>query len=65
MYKPLATNTWLLQVRSLKLAVSPHFEMNISVPGNMITPYEGNMSTVYHKDIIFDDCNKSFESLLT
>jgi hypothetical protein len=45
MYILLGTNAWLIQVQSLKLAVLPHFEMNISVPGNMITPCEGNMST--------------------
>jgi hypothetical protein len=43
---PLATNAWLIQVQSLKLAVSPHFEKNNSIPGNMITPCEGNMNTV-------------------
>jgi hypothetical protein len=43
---PLATNLRLIQVQSIKLAVSPHFEINISVPGNMITPCKGNMSTV-------------------
>jgi hypothetical protein len=46
MYIPLATNVWLTQVKSIKVAESPHFEMNISVAGNMITPCEGNMNTV-------------------
>jgi hypothetical protein len=32
MYKPLATNAWLIQIQPIKLAVSPHFKMNISVP---------------------------------
>jgi hypothetical protein len=53
----LATNASLIQVQSLKLAVLPHFEINISVPGDMITLCEGNMGTVQHKSIIFDDCN--------
>jgi hypothetical protein len=57
---PLVTNVWLIQVQTLKLEVLPHFQMNISVPGNTITPCEGNMSTVYHKGIIIDDCNKNF-----
>jgi hypothetical protein len=46
MYIHLATNSWLIQVKSIKLAVSPHFERNIGLPGNMITPCEGNMNTV-------------------
>jgi hypothetical protein len=28
---PVATNAWFIKVRSLKLAVSPHFETNIDV----------------------------------
>jgi hypothetical protein len=53
-------------VQSLKLAVSPHFEINISVPGNMITPCEGNMSAVLHRGIIFDYCKRILiESLLS
>jgi hypothetical protein len=36
MYIPLATNVWLIQLQSLKLAVSPHFE-KIGFPGNTIT----------------------------
>jgi hypothetical protein len=60
---PSATNVWLIQLQSLKLAVSPHFEMHINVPGNMITQCEGNVSTVWHRDIIFDDCNKCNNSV--
>jgi hypothetical protein len=46
---PLATNVLLILVQPLKLAVSPHFEMNTSIPGNM--------TTVKHMGIISDDCN--------
>jgi hypothetical protein len=57
---PLTTNTCLIQVQPLKLAVSPHFEINISVPGNMIAPCEGNMSTEKHRDIVFDNSIKYY-----
>jgi hypothetical protein len=32
MYKPLSAHARWIKIQSLKLAVSPHFEMNINVP---------------------------------
>jgi hypothetical protein len=40
----LATNAWQIHVHSVKLAVSPHFEVNISLTGDMGTPCEGSVS---------------------
>jgi hypothetical protein len=36
----------MIQDQSLKLAVLPHFEINTSVPANIITAFAVNMKTV-------------------
>lgn len=41
-------------------AVSTHFEVNISIQSNEITPCEGNMNTARYGSTMFDDCNKDF-----
>lgn len=51
MYIPLPTNAWMFQDQSLKLAISPDFKMNISVPGNMVTLCEGSWS-VFGTDVL-------------
>jgi hypothetical protein len=59
MYISLPTNAWMFQDQSLKLAISPDFKMNISVPGNMVTLCEGSMICVWHRRVIFGNCIKS------
>jgi hypothetical protein len=39
----------LIRVQSLKLAVSLHSGINVSVTGNMIATCRGNMSTASHR----------------